>query len=279
MSQRGGTQTVMGQPGARKRYRTLFISDVHLGTKACRAAELLDLLRHTEADTIYLVGDIIDFWRLGRSSHWPQSHNDVLQKLLRKARKGTRLILIPGNHDEVLRDYCGTHFGGIEIADSLIHVTADNRKLLVIHGDQFDVVVQYAKWLAFLGDWAYTLALFGNTQLNRIRRRLGLEYWSVSAYLKLRVKKAVNYIGEFETALAAEAERHGACGVVCGHIHHAAIRPIGNVLYVNTGDWVESATAVAEGEDGSLEILYWSDIMTRRKREGAEAERQLDLAA
>ena len=188
-----------------KRYRALFVSDLHLGTKACQAEAFLDFLRLTEADRIYLVGDIVDFWRIKRGVYWPQAHNDVLQKLLRKARKGTDLVFIPGNHDEALRDYCGARFGGIAIERNTIHIGADGRRYLVMHGDEFDVVVRYAKWLALFGDWSYMLALWANTHFNAVRRFLGLPYWSLSAYLKQRVKRAVNYIGEFETALAARS--------------------------------------------------------------------------
>jgi UDP-2,3-diacylglucosamine pyrophosphatase LpxH len=241
-----------------RRFRALFISDVHLGTKGCQAELLLDFLRVHDADTIYLVGDIVDGWRLKQHWYWPQAHNDVVQKLLRKGRAGARLIYIPGNHDEFLRDYYGSHFGGIEVAESHIHVTATGRKYLVIHGDMFDMVVRHARWLAFLGDWAYVTALGVNTYINIIRRKLGLTYWSLSAWAKLKVKNAVNYISEFETALSGEAGRIGADGVICGHIHHAASRDIDGLHYVNTGDWVESCTALVENEDGTLEIIRWN---------------------
>jgi UDP-2,3-diacylglucosamine pyrophosphatase LpxH len=241
-----------------KRYRALFISDIHLGTKACQAEFFLDFLKHSDADTYYLVGDVVDFWRVSRRAHWPQAQNDVIQKLLRKVRKGARIVYIPGNHDEALRSYCGATFGGIELVRKTIHRTADGRRFLIIHGDEFDVVVRYAKWLAFLGDHAYVLALGINTHFNWIRRKLDLPYWSLSAYLKHRVKRAVNYIGEFEAALAQEARRNGADGVICGHIHHAAMREIEGILYINTGDWVESCTAVGETQDGKLEIIRWA---------------------
>jgi UDP-2,3-diacylglucosamine pyrophosphatase LpxH len=240
-----------------KPYRTLFISDVHLGTKACQADAILDFLRCHEADRIYLIGDIVDFWRIRRGAYWPQSHNDVLQKLLRKVRKGTEVVYIPGNHDDAMRDYCGSHFGGITIERNAIHQAADGRRYLIMHGDEFDVVVRYARWLALFGDWGYMLALWANTHFNAVRRAFGLPYWSLSAYLKQKVKRAVNYIGEFETALSQEARRHGACGVVCGHIHHAAIRHLDDVVYINTGDWVESCTAVGETHDGAFEIIHW----------------------
>jgi len=243
------------------RYRAIFISDVHLGTRTSQADALLGFLKHAEADTFYLVGDIIDGWRLKRSWYWPQSHNDVVQKLLRKARKGARVVLIPGNHDEFLRDYLDNQFGGVEIADRIIHESLDGSRLLVIHGDQFDAVVMHARWLAFVGDWAYEAALFLNRQINFIRRKLGLTYWSFSAWAKHSVKKAVNFIGAFEDTLSAEARRERADGVICGHIHHAAIRTIGGVRYMNCGDWVESGTALVERLDGGYEIVEWSKAM------------------
>ena len=252
-----------------KKYRSLFISDLHLGTRAAQADLLLDFLRHNDADTIYLVGDIVDGWRLKSGWYWPQAHNDVVQKLLRKARKGVRIVYIPGNHDEFARDYLGHTFGGVEVMDRAIHETADGRKLLVIHGDQFDVVVRHARWIAFLGDWAYETALVFNAWFNIARRKLGFGYWSFSAWAKLKVKNAVNFIGDFETTLAQEAERAGADGVVCGHIHHAAIRRIGAIQYVNTGDFVESCTAIAEHADGKLEILHWSRFSTETIAEDA----------
>ncbi len=257
------------QIGLSKRYRTLFISDVHLGTKACQAGSLIEFLKRFDADTYYLVGDIVDFWRIRRTPHWPQAHNDVVQKLLRKARKGATFIYIPGNHDEALRAYCGQHFGGIEFKLNDIHVTADGRRFLIMHGDEFDVVIKYVKWLAFLGDWAYVAALGVNTTFNKVRRRFGFSSWSLSAYLKHKVKKAVNYIGDFENALAGEAKRHGADGVICGHIHFAAMREIAGISYINCGDWVESGTAVGETFDGKFEIIRWLDIVQIEQAEAA----------
>jgi UDP-2,3-diacylglucosamine pyrophosphatase LpxH len=245
-------------------YRTLFLSDVHLGTRGSQAELLLDFLKHNEAETIYLVGDMIDGWRLKSGWYWPQSHNDVVQKLLRKVRKGCRMIYIPGNHDEFARDYVGSVFGGVEVADHAFHLTAAKLRLFIVHGDQFDIVVQNARWLAYLGDWAYTFALWLNLWLNKFRRALGFPYWSLSSWAKLKVKNAVNFISAYEDALAEAARRHKADGVVCGHIHHAAIRDIDGILYVNTGDFVESCTAVAEHYDGRLEILRWQTTGAQR---------------
>jgi UDP-2,3-diacylglucosamine pyrophosphatase LpxH len=244
-----------------RRFRTLFISDVHLGTKGCQAERLLDFLRHHDADTIYLVGDIVDGWQLKSGWYWPQTHNDVVQKILRQARKGARVVYVPGNHDEFLRDYYGTHFGGIEVAENAIHEGADGQRFLVIHGDMFDLVVTQARWLAHLGDKAYDLAIAINRIFNLIRLRLGFPYWSLSQWAKLKVKNAVSYIGEFEKTLVAEARRHGVDGVICGHIHHAAIHDDFGIRYVNCGDWVESCTAVAEHHDGRFEIIDWSNAI------------------
>jgi UDP-2,3-diacylglucosamine pyrophosphatase LpxH len=241
-------------------YRAIFISDVHLGTRGCKAEFLLDFLRHSESEYLYLVGDMVDGWRLRKSWYWPQQHNDVVQKLLRKARKGTKVIYVPGNHDEWLRDYAETQLGGVLLQREALHVTADGRRLLVVHGDDFDGVVRYARWLALLGDWAYDLALWLNHGFNVVRRRLGYPYWSLSAYLKFKVKNAVQFIGEFADAIAAEARARQVDGIVCGHIHHAEIRDIGGVLYCNDGDWVESCSALVEHVDGRLEILHWMTL-------------------
>ncbi len=241
----------------RLRVRTVWISDLHLGTPGCQATALLDFLRHVECETLFLVGDIIDGWQLRRQWYWPQAHNDVVQKLLRKARKGTRVIFVPGNHDEFARKYLGHNFGGVDVVEEHIHETADGRKLWVTHGDLFDGVIQCAKWLAYVGDWAYELTLKINRHFNSLRARLGLPYWSLSKYLKLKVKRAVSYVGDFESAVAREARARGVHGVVCGHIHHAEMRTIDGVLYCNDGDWVESLTALVEHADGRLEIIDW----------------------
>ena len=258
-------------PG-RLRVRTVWVSDVHLGTPGCQARALLDFLREVECQTLFLVGDIIDGWQLRRQWFWPQAHNDVVQKILRKARKGTRVIFVPGNHDEFARRYLGLNFGGVEVAEDWIHVTADGRRLWVTHGDLFDGVVQCARWLALVGDHAYEFSLRLNRYLNSLRARLGLPYWSLANYLKARVKRAVSYVGDFETALAREAHRRGVDGVVCGHIHHAEMREIGGVLYLNDGDWVESLTALVEHLDGRLEILDRSGSRERWRSRQEQAE-------
>jgi UDP-2,3-diacylglucosamine pyrophosphatase LpxH len=253
-----------------RRFRALFISDVHLGTKGCQAERLLDFMRYHEADTIYLVGDIVDGWQLRSSWYWPQGHNDVVQKLLRQARKGVRIIYIPGNHDEFLRNYYGTHFGGVEVVENIMHEGVDGRRYLVVHGDLFDLVVTQARWLAHLGDTAYTFALWVNTIFNKVRRWLGFPYWSLSKWAKLKVKNAVSFIGEFEKTLSAEAKRHGADGVICGHIHHAVMHDDFGLRYLNCGDWVESCTAIAEGHDGTFEIIHWTE--TPRLRQATAEE-------
>jgi UDP-2,3-diacylglucosamine pyrophosphatase LpxH len=241
-----------------RRYRTLFLSDLHLGTRGCQSALLLDFLREVDADTIYLVGDIVDAWRLKQSWYWPQEHNDVVQKLLRKVRKRVRMVYVPGNHDEFLKSYPGLHFGGVEVATSAIHVGVDGRRYLVVHGDAFDVVVRHARWLALFGDRAYEFALWINTYLNAARRMLGLTYWSLSQWAKLKVKGAVSFIGSYEAALVAEARRHGVDGIICGHIHHATIHDDLGIRYMNCGDWVESCTALAETYEGTFELIRWS---------------------
>ncbi|WP_315920751.1 UDP-2,3-diacylglucosamine diphosphatase [Mesorhizobium sp. SP-1A] len=252
-------------PGPEPRiFRSIFISDVHLGSRAAKAEFLIDFLRHHDADTVYLVGDIVDGWRLRRNWHWPQSHNDVVQKLLRKARKGARVTYIAGNHDEFARQFQGVHFGGIVVADRAIHETADGRRFLVIHGDQFDTVVHNVRWLAYFGDYAYDAAMFVNRVIGRFRQLFGMPYWSFSSWAKVKVKKAVNFIGAFEEVLAEEARRCKVDGVVCGHIHHAANAVFGDVQYINTGDWVESCTAAVEHFDGRIEILHWPHVLPQR---------------
>lgn len=243
----------------KRRYRTIWISDIHLGTRGCNAVMLLDFLRSVECDVLYLVGDILDGWRLRKGWYWPDAHNEVVRRILKMAHGGTRVILIAGNHDEMLRPYAGMSFGGVEVALDAIHQTADGRRLLVTHGDSFDSVVLYARWLAFLGDKAYSVLLRLNVVLNAVRRRFQLPYWSLSAYLKKRVKNAVQFIGAYEEAVAHAARDCHVDGVVCGHIHSAEIRQIGDITYYNDGDWVESCTALAEAADGTISLIDWAE--------------------
>jgi UDP-2,3-diacylglucosamine pyrophosphatase LpxH len=250
---------LLGESGAPlpAHYRAIWISDIHLGTPGCKADFLLDFLRHNESDQLYLVGDVIDGWQLRKSWYWKQSHNDVVQKVLRKARKGTQVTYVAGNHDELLRQFIGLAFGDIKIVNEACHTMVDGRRLWVTHGDLFDGVIQHAKWLAYLGDSAYTLALALNDRLNSMRHRFGMSYWSLSQYLKHKVKNVVSYITAFEEALTTEARRKGYDGVVCGHIHRPEIRDIDGILYCNDGDWVESLSALVETHLGELKIIYW----------------------
>lgn len=243
----------------KRKYRTVWISDIHLGTRGCNAELLLDFLRAIECETLYLVGDIVDGWRLRKGWYWPDAHNEVVRRVLKLAHRGTRVVLIAGNHDEMLRPYAGMSFGGVEIADEALHITADGRRLLVVHGDGFDGVVLYARWLAFLGDQAYDLLLRANAVFNAIRRRLKLPYWSLSAYLKRRVKNAVQFVCAFEEAVAHAARDREVDGVVCGHIHCAEIREMGEITYYNDGDWVESCTALVEDFAGAMSIIDWAE--------------------
>ncbi|RSV18474.1 UDP-2,3-diacylglucosamine diphosphatase [Sphingomonas sp. ABOLG] len=249
----------------RTRYRTIWISDVHLGTRGCNAGMLIDFLDHVDSDTMYLVGDIVDGWRLRRKFYWPAAHSDVVWRLLKRAGRGTRMIFIPGNHDEAFRQFCGLDFGGIAIRRNAIHVTADGRRLLVLHGDEFDAITLAHRWLAHVGDTAYSLLMLANRAVNAFRRRFGLPYWSLSKHAKARVKNAVAFISRFEEIVAEAAGARGVDGVVCGHIHTAEMRTIGDIAYFNDGDWVESATALVEHVDGRMEIVHWAEVMARRE--------------
>jgi UDP-2,3-diacylglucosamine pyrophosphatase LpxH len=257
---------------AARHHRTIFISDVHLGTRGCKAELLADFLAKNSCDTLFLVGDIVDGWRLKRRWFWPEAHNAVLTAILHKVDTGTRVVFVPGNHDEAFREYCGRSIAGVEILREAIHTTADGRRLLVLHGDHFDAVIAYAKWLAHLGDWAYSLALELNEVCHLVRRNFGLNYWSLSAFLKQKVKNALEYICRFEDAVAGEVRARGFDGVVCGHIHHATIKRIGGVLYLNDGDWVESCTALVEDAQGHLEILCWASSAKERSPTAASAD-------
>jgi len=249
-------------PGARTDYRSVFISDTHLGTRGCRSDFLADFLRRTSCKHLFLVGDIIDGWRLRKCWYWDASHDDVLRQIVRHARAGTEVTYIPGNHDEMFRAWLplGLEIAGIRLRREAVHVTAAGKRLLVLHGDEFDSVVRYARFLAVLGDGAYRVALAFNRYFNAIRRRLGYPYWSLSAWLKRQVKEAVKAIDRFEATLAGEARRRGFDGVVCGHIHHAEMREVNGVLYLNDGDWVESCTALVEHHDGRLELVDWAAL-------------------
>jgi UDP-2,3-diacylglucosamine pyrophosphatase LpxH len=247
----------MHQTDSLRRYRAVFLSDVHLGTRGCRADFLADFLRRVECERLYLVGDIVDGWRLRKAWHWDAHHDEVIRLVMRHARRGTQVTYIPGNHDEMFRDWLGLEVAGVRLARDAVHRSADGRSLLVIHGDEFDSVVRYARTIAYLGDWAYDWALRLNRWFNLARRRFGYPYWSLSQWLKRQVKGAVKAVDRFEAALAEEARRAGHDGVVCGHIHHAEMRDIGGVLYMNDGDWVESCTALVEHHDGRFELLDW----------------------
>jgi UDP-2,3-diacylglucosamine pyrophosphatase LpxH len=252
-----------GRPGGGKSfYRSVFISDTHLGTRGARCDFLADFLRSVDCHQLYLVGDIVDGWRLRKSWYWDHAHDEVLRLILAKARSGTQVVYIPGNHDEMFRPWLpmGLEVAGIQLRREAVHTTQDGRRLLVIHGDEFDSVVRYYKFLALLGDGAYTVALVVNRYFNALRRRLGYPYWSLSAWLKRQVKEAVKAIDRFEVALAGEARRRGFDGVVCGHIHHAEMRQVNGVTYINDGDWVESCTALVEHADGRLELLDWAAL-------------------
>ena len=251
----------------RRRYRTIWISDVHLGTRGCNAAMLVDFLDHVDSDTLYLVGDMIDGWRLKKKFYWPAAHNDVVWRLLKRAKRGTRVVYIPGNHDEVFRQFSGLDFGGIAIRRKAIHETADGRRLLVLHGDEFDAITLAHRWLAHVGDAAYTALMALNVWMNRARRLFGMPYWSLSKHAKAKVKNAVAFISHFEEVVAHAAGARGVDGVVCGHIHTAEMREIGGVAYYNDGDWVEGCTALVEHFDGRMELLHWADAMAARARE------------
>jgi len=253
------------------KYRALFLSDIHLAARACRSEDLLSFLQAHHAETIYLVGDVMDFWRLRRGPSWRPSQTAVVKELLAKAQNGTRIVYIPGNHDDEMRAFAGFSLGPVEIQLQALYDTADGKRFLLIHGDEFDPVIRKALWLAILGDIGYDIAAGANAALNAGRRAVGLPYWSLTAFLKYRVKRAVNYAGNFEKKLVAAAREAGATGVICGHIHHAAIRMIDGIQYVNTGDWVESGTAVAEHADGHLEIIRWTDRLRAAQSASAKA--------
>lgn len=250
--------------GERRSYRTVWVSDIHLGTRGCNAAMLIDFFDHVDCETLYLVGDIIDGWRLKKRHFWPPEHNDVVWRVLKRAKRGTRVVYVPGNHDEMCKPFDGFDFGGVEIRREAIHETADGRKLLVVHGDEFDAVMLAHRWLAFVGDAAYTALMKCNVVVNRIRSAFGLPYWSLSMVAKHKVKNAVQFIGRYEEVVAHAARSRGVDGVVCGHIHSAEMREIEGTEYYNDGDWVEGCTALVEHHDGTMEILHWAEEVASR---------------
>ncbi len=263
----------------RKKYRTVWISDVHLGTRGCNAEMLIDFLDHVDSDTMYLVGDIIDGWRLKKKFYWPPEHNDIVWRILKRAKRGTRIVYVPGNHDEMFRQFTGLNFGGVEIKRAAFHDTADGRRLLVLHGDEFDTIMLAHRWLAFVGDTAYALMMRLNHVTNLVRRRMGMPYWSLSKAAKHKVKNAVEFISRFEELVARAAQQRGVDGVVAGHIHTAEYRMIDGVEYYNDGDWVEGCTALVEHFDGRMEILHWADEVARRDADEAlPAEAMLEAA-
>ncbi|HEX7820995.1 MAG TPA: UDP-2,3-diacylglucosamine diphosphatase [Sphingobium sp.] len=261
----------------RRHFRTIWISDIHLGTRGCNAEMVIDFLDSVDSDTLYLVGDIIDGWALKKRLYWPTAHNDVVWRIMKRARRGTRVIYIPGNHDEMFRQFTGLNFGGVEVRRKKIHTTADGRKLLVLHGDEFDAIMLAHRWLAVVGDAAYTGLMALNRHVNRVRRWMGMPYWSLSKMAKHKVKNAVAFISRFEEIVAHEAERRHIDGVVCGHIHTAEIRQFGEITYYNDGDWVEGCTALVEYADGAMEVLDWGNEMA--KRDAAMAQAAVEMAA
>ena len=240
-------------------YRSIWISDFHLGTRGCQSELLLEFIKHTQSEKLYLVGDIIDGWALKNNWYWPQSHNDVVQKILRKARHGTKVFYLSGNHDEVMRGFAPVNFGGVSILNQIIHETADKKKYLVVHGDQFDGIIQCAKWLAMLGSITYDFLIYFNRYVNFFRKKLGYEYWSLSNYLKFTVKNAVKFVSEYEKLVCNYAKQFKVDGIICGHIHHANMQYMNEIHYINDGDWVESCTALVEHFDGKLELINWTE--------------------
>ena len=259
-------------PEGRRRYRTIWISDVHLGTRGCNAEMLIDFLDSVDSETMYLVGDIIDGWRLKKKFYWPDSHNEIVWRILKRARRGTRIVYIPGNHDEMFRQFTGLNFGGVEIRRAAFHTTADGRRLMVLHGDEFDTVMLAHRWLAFVGDALYHVLMGCNRRVNAVRRRFGLPYWSLSKVAKHKVKNAVEFISRYEEVVTRAAAERGVDGVVCGHIHTAEIRDFAGVAYYNDGDWVEGCTALVEHMDGRMEVLHWPEEMARRAAETAAGQ-------
>lgn len=248
-------------------YRTIWISDLHIGSTQCQADVLLDFLKYNDSDKLYLVGDIIDFWSLSKKMYWPASHNTVIQKLLRKARHGTQIIYVPGNHDENVRDYDNHIFGDIVVKNSDVHVTAEGKKFLIVHGDEYDTIAKYHSWVAKLGSTGYDFLIDVNRVLRFFRRLFGLQSnFSLAAYVKFKVKNAVQFISDYEQSIVNTLKNEGLDGVICGHIHHAEIKQIDDFLYVNTGDFVESCTAIVELNNGSLQLIHWQKQTLRENK-------------
>lgn len=264
-----------------RRVRSIFLSDIHLGTRACQAERLLAFLRAYDAEHVYLLGDIIDFWSLGRSIYWPSPHNTFVQKMLKRARHEVKVVLVPGNHDEVLREYVGTNFGDIKVMRDAVHTAADGRRYFLMHGDEFDQIARYHRWVALLGDIAYSLLLRLNGLLSWVRRKFHLSgYWSLAGYAKRKVKGALDFVYGFEESVAHHVRHMGLDGVVCGHIHSAAIKDIGGITYINCGDWVDSCTAIVEHDNGRMELMHWreSDVLAADQRQDAPQEESPALA-
>lgn len=243
----------------RKKYRTIWISDVHLGYKGCKAEYLLHFLQSTECEFLYLVGDIVDIWSMQRNLFWPQSHNDIVKAILDKARSGTRVVYIPGNHDDMLRHYQGVTFGNIVFRNEYVHTSKSGKRFLILHGDEFDAVIKCGRLATFFGYYGYDFLLFVNRHFNHVRRYLGLPYWSLASFLKGRFKNAMQYVVNFQETAVYAARKRNAHGVICGHIHHADITDLNGTIYLNTGDWVENCTALVENETGEIELLHWSE--------------------
>lgn len=260
--------------------RSIFISDVHLGTRGCQAEQLLDFLREHECENLFLLGDIVDFWAMRRSIHWSPAQNTVLQKILRRARHGQKVVFIPGNHDESVRDYVDSEFGNILVLKDFHHTTADGKRLLLLHGDEFDQITRYHKWLTLIGDAAYTLLVRVNTGLSWVRRKLGVAgYWSLAAFAKRQIRAAADYIGDFEDAALHAARQRGYDGIVCGHIHSAAIREVDGLTYANCGDWVDSCSAIVEMPSGALQLIQWPGAATLQPQELGPSQEPARAAA
>ena len=241
-----------------RRYKTIFISDLHIGSTQCQADTLLDFLKHNESEKLYLVGDIIDFWALSKRVYWPRDHNTIIQKILRKARHDTKVIYVPGNHDENVREYDEHVFGDIEVRNSIVHTTVDGKRFLVVHGDEYDTIAKYHQWIAKLGSKGYDFLLEVNRAVRAVRRVMGIQsHFSLAAYIKFKVKNAVQFISDYEESIVMTLKDEGLDGVICGHIHHAEIKEMDGFLYVNTGDFVESCTAIVEHDCGRLELIRW----------------------